>query len=123
MIRRPPRSNPPYILFPYPTLFRAGLDWVGVAAQLAPVLGGHHVVAVRGVQVVAVDAVLGLDLPVAPEGVSGRALQDLKALRALVGQQVDTGDRKSTRLNSSHSCAPRMPSSACKKKNKKHEHE
>src|SRR3546814_4373018 len=26
-------------------------------------------------------------------------------------------DRKSTRLNSSHSCASRMPSSACKKKN------
>src|SRR3546814_5984769 len=26
------------------------------------------------------------------------------------------GDRKSTRLNSSHYCAPRMPSSACKKK-------
>src|SRR3546814_5446434 len=25
-------------------------------------------------------------------------------------------DRKSTRLNSSHSCAARMPSSACKKK-------
>src|SRR3546814_4869024 len=25
-------------------------------------------------------------------------------------------DRKSTRLNSSHYCAPRMPSSACKKK-------
>src|SRR3546814_2755807 len=27
-------------------------------------------------------------------------------------------DRKSTRLNSSHSCASRMPSSACKKNNK-----
>src|SRR3546814_1111004 len=26
-------------------------------------------------------------------------------------------DRKSTRLNSSHSCESRMPSSACKKKN------
>src|SRR3546814_2938877 len=26
------------------------------------------------------------------------------------------GDRKSTRLNSSHECASRMPSSACKKK-------
>src|SRR3546814_10045920 len=26
------------------------------------------------------------------------------------------GDRKSTRLNSSHYCASRMPSSACKKK-------
>src|SRR3546814_3264007 len=29
------------------------------------------------------------------------------------------GDRKSTRLNSSHSCASRMPSPACKKKTKK----
>src|SRR3546814_4963842 len=28
-------------------------------------------------------------------------------------------DRKSTRLNSSHKCAPRMPSSACKKKQQK----
>src|SRR3546814_6518278 len=28
-------------------------------------------------------------------------------------------DRKSTRLTSSHSCAARMPSSACKKKNTK----
>src|SRR3546814_1165824 len=28
------------------------------------------------------------------------------------------GDRKSTRLNSSHSCAARMQSSACKKKTK-----
>src|SRR3546814_2792018 len=33
------------------------------------------------------------------------------------------GDRKSTRLNSSHSCASRMPSSACKKKTKNtHQH-
>src|SRR3546814_7688600 len=29
-----------------------------------------------------------------------------------VGMLVAEGDRKSTRLNSSHSCAPRMPSSA-----------
>src|SRR3546814_3557366 len=29
-------------------------------------------------------------------------------------------DRKSTRLNSSHKCAPRMPSSACKKKKNIH---
>src|SRR3546814_8941477 len=28
----------------------------------------------------------------------------------------DREDRKSTRLNSSHQCAPRMPASACKKK-------
>src|SRR3546814_8744945 len=31
-------------------------------------------------------------------------------------------DRKSTRLNSSNSCASRMPSSACKKKNNKQHH-
>src|SRR3546814_9342643 len=31
---------------------------------------------------------------------------------------VDTEDRKSTRLNSSHYCAARMPSSACNKNNK-----
>src|SRR3546814_10381997 len=29
--------------------------------------------------------------------------------------QVEPGDRKSTRLKSSHQCAYRMPSSACKK--------
>src|SRR3546814_5637736 len=39
----------------------------------------------------------------------------------LKGQQIRTvsrGDRKSTSLNSSNYCASRMPSSACKKKNK-----
>src|SRR3546814_5348637 len=34
------------------------------------------------------------------------------------GYLLQRRDRKSTRLNSSHSCASRMPSSACKKKNK-----
>src|SRR3546814_10395007 len=29
--------------------------------------------------------------------------------------EVRPGDRKSTRMNSSHSCASRMPSSSCKK--------
>src|SRR3546814_2709107 len=52
----------------------------------------------------------GLDLPIS-EG--GRGLSG--------GQRTLTGltrDRKSTRLNSSHYCATRMPSSACKKKTK-----
>src|SRR3546814_1523428 len=31
-------------------------------------------------------------------------------------RMIDEHDRKSTRLNSSHYCAPRMPSSACTKK-------
>src|SRR3546814_6108609 len=33
---------------------------------------------------------------------------------------IRTADRQKTRLNSSPSCAPRIPSSACKKKNKQH---
>src|SRR3546814_3402338 len=40
---------------------------------------------------------------------------DAQRPSALDGVSIDT-DRKSTRLNSSHSCASRMPSSACKKK-------
>src|SRR3546814_4775015 len=40
--------------------------------------------------------------------ISGRGLHDQLA------QFGGTGARKSTRLNSSHSCAPRLPSSACK---------
>src|SRR3546814_6798366 len=37
-------------------------------------------------------------------------------------QDVVVDDRKSTRLNSSHSCASRMPSSACKKQQQTTKH-
>src|SRR3546814_4841178 len=40
----------------------------------------------------------------------------LRTIHADVFGQAIPKDRKSTRLNSSHSCATRMPSSACKKK-------
>src|SRR3546814_10461959 len=47
------------------------------------------------------------------------AEQDLlAALRLAPKLEGALLDRKSTRLNSSHSCASRMPSSACKKKEK-----
>src|SRR3546814_5235258 len=36
--------------------------------------------------------------------------------RVAIPPAARSRDRKSTRLNSSHSCATRMPSSACKKK-------
>src|SRR3546814_6706439 len=42
--------------------------------------------------------------------------QHMQGRDFVVGERV-TVDRKSTRLNSSHYCAPRMPSSACKKNN------
>src|SRR3546814_6188191 len=38
------------------------------------------------------------------------------AVMQFIDQALDAGDRKSTSLNSRHSCAARMPSSACKKK-------
>src|SRR3546814_5190472 len=37
-----------------------------------------------------------------------------------VRDRIPPRDRKSTRLNSSHLCAPRIPSSACNKKTTKH---
>src|SRR5258708_26433563 len=72
MIRRPPRST----LFPYTTLFRSvGLIYVN-HRQRGPVMGFHMwtEVWVKG-QWLAIDATLG---------------------------QGSVGDRKSTRLNSSH---------------------
>src|SRR3546814_3558742 len=50
------------------------------------------------------------------EAVPVAALRVDDVLRVSAGDVVPAdGDRKSTRLNSSHSCATRMPSSACKK--------
>src|SRR3546814_8877801 len=59
-----------------------------------------------------------------PEITLAEARSARDAARKQVAHAVDPNaakrqariDRKSTRLNSSHSCATRMPSSACKKK-------
>src|SRR5688572_31761164 len=84
MIRRPPRST----LFPYTTLFRSGYSWHGFRKDIAPVV----------------------DFVIAPG--------DLATWRALLGDVARAAqrhatpklatlltwaDRKSTRLNSSHS--------------------
>src|SRR3546814_5673963 len=42
--------------------------------------------------------------------------QDAGRFVRVDAEQAGDEDRKSTRLNSRHECAPRMPSSACKKK-------
>src|SRR2546430_10510974 len=74
MIRRPPRST----LFPYTTLFRSLL------AGQAPGRGGDR-------EVTIFDSV-------------GFALEDFSSLRYLLRiHHEERGDRKSTRLNSSHS--------------------
>src|SRR3546814_2344370 len=96
MIRRPPRSTRTDTLFPYTTLFRS--------ARARPVL--QLVGAVHHVDQHDADR-HPISFPFhRPRfgGLSGR--------RQLGRRTVD---RKSTRLNSSHYCASRMPSSACKK--------
>src|SRR2546429_2366983 len=81
MIRRPPRSP----LFPYPTLFRSGL--VCVIGELVEV-GPDRLRRARRLECVAAAAAL--------------VGEDLCARLRVSGRRLGGGDRKSTRLNSSH---------------------
>src|SRR3712207_7209556 len=83
MIRRPPRST----LFPYTTLFRS-LDAYGGGEERAPAVPGVDPVH-RGHQRVA---------PGRGRGEEGRG----RVLRPAQVIEQHAGDRKSTRLNSSH---------------------
>src|SRR3546814_21052126 len=113
MIRRPPRSTRTYTLFPYTTLFR-------FARERCLKLGGR-VIAVRVrntalatyCRVDADEIVLFGDGAGEPDAAITGSLLSLARLAGESGEAaVRDGDRKSTRLNSSHSCASRMPSSA-----------
>src|SRR3546814_14179929 len=89
MIRLQPTSTRTDTLFPYTTLIRSG-------------------------QSLDILACLRRDAVARKGKVAGRQDARLGILNVHI---LDAGqDRKSTRLNSSHYCAPRMPSSACKKK-------
>src|SRR3546814_15743542 len=96
MIHRPPRSIRTYTLIPYTTLFRS-LDEDGGQP------GGMQQHDERIV-------------PGAALGGAGGPQPDLVVLGTAELYQALNGDRKRTRLNFSHSCATRMPPSACKKK-------
>src|SRR3546814_3261125 len=101
MIRRPPRSTRTDTLFPYTTLFRS----------LVPAADLHHVAAhvfqhaLSRLQWAALAALvldaLCVETPLGP--VAGKD--------DVVFRHRSPGDRKSTRLNSSHECDVRMPSS------------
>ena len=91
MLRRPPRST----LFPYTTLFRSTLSTYAsvtneVAAAGGYVTGGRNLV------------------PATAQWTVGASAKQQKFTMSAVG----LADRKSTRLNSSHSQQSRMPSSA-----------
>src|SRR3546814_20902689 len=100
LLRRPPRATRTYTLLPYTTRFRSlwtlGADAIarlGDEAQRDRWLPALS----RG------EARVAFALTEPDSGSDAAALRSRGA--------VD-GDRKSTRLNSSHSCASRMPSSA-----------
>src|SRR3546814_11486821 len=104
MIRLPPRSTRTDTLFPYTTLFRSRtFDEQGV---------------LHGVQT-GLKRVVGVDQGQIDVGQHARQrgsfklvkLQMLGVLDHIARSRQDI-DRKSTRLNSSHYCASRMPSSA-----------
>src|SRR3546814_15543631 len=97
MRRRPPRSTRTDTLFPYTTLFRSRP--AGFALGRLAVLPPRHVLERQHL-----DPLGGLPM------LLGEFLDRL----LLQGEEllpVVEIDRKSTRLNSSHQCASRMPSS------------
>src|SRR3546814_7097920 len=110
MIRWPTRSTVTDTLFPCTTLFRSGGAVPGEQHVIRPIdaveIGNPAVI---GAQHVRFELQL-LDRVGDPTFTEAFPRQRGDAARA---QQ----DRKSTRLNSSHLCASRIPSSACKKKN------
>src|SRR3546814_9732209 len=108
MIRRPPRSTRTDTLFPYTTLFRSPVE-EPVSMQLAGCSPYEMAEAAklnedRGAAII--DINMGCPVKKVVNGEAGSALmRDLPLAASLI-------DRKSTRLNSSHYCAYRMPSSA-----------
>src|SRR3712207_7206796 len=86
MIRRPPRST----LFPYTTLFRSGTP---SGVTLAPEGGAHQSIKTPSI---------GLEQPGCLSYEPAFAIDTEWCLLAALGQLGRPGDRKSTRLNSSH---------------------
>src|SRR3546814_8193326 len=102
MIRRPPRATRTDQLFPYTTRFRSRLAQGAVDRF--------------GVELIIVADIAGA-------AIAHRQEREIMVVRHAGGKGRGAArgieDRKSTRLNSSHYCASRMPSSACKKKMEK----
>src|SRR3546814_14329552 len=119
MIRLPPRSKRTYTLFPYTTLFRSIVS-VSVA-HTGDVGEARHQRLFDALSQGDIDH--AATMATTAESQHHQTLGGNRFQRhpALVRRQlrIDFGidhmtqtDRKSTRLNSSHSCASRMPSSA-----------
>src|SRR3546814_7421442 len=110
MIRRPPRATRTDTLFPYTTLFRSRAQRArGFADQRG--IGFERLVRRKHVVVGVDDAQVGRGVgaqaalvgrAAGGEGMGEVAAAQAAAIRALLVRGFDAGDRKSTRLNSSH---------------------
>src|SRR3546814_1493173 len=131
MIRRPPRSTRTDTLFPYTTLFRSdGRDGIVVDVDaldegdvilplvdvtLLPTKLDRTGLVIRGEGALPFGVVRQADLACAID--RDRPRRRAGELPLVIGQRRQAElDRKSTRLNSSHKCAYRMPSTAGKTK-------
>src|SRR3546814_5278279 len=121
MIRRPPRSTRTDTLFPYTTLFRSRKRLVALfqngkifelsadnLEDLVAKNGPPIKTRVTWCSFAQMHLVTGFAILSGPYEYR---LNRLPIVR-MSGRVVNIRDRKSTRLNSSHSCAHRMPSSA-----------
>src|SRR3546814_9403718 len=110
MIRRPPGSTRTDTLFPDTTLFRS-LDGPRKLRRRLPKRG-------QPLDQLSFPFVPRADRSEAAGEVALASLlhsQDLKIAEQACRSVIAGRDRKRTRLNSSHSCASRMPSSSCTK--------
>src|SRR3546814_5716619 len=123
MIRRPPRSTRTDTLFPYTTLFRSAptemLPFSRISIIGLGLIGSSIARAVRAhmptVGITGYDADPAVRERAAELGIAddvtdtpGAAVTDADMVMLCVPVGA-MRDRKSTRLNSSHSCASRMP--------------
>src|SRR3546814_6995999 len=123
MIRRPPRSTRTDTLFPYTTLFRS-FDVLGRQMAIGPVIRFVGVVIAWRLDAPLVVFVIIWAVAAASEDLY-LSWRGSREYHQRIGPPPDgevvgdsrfsefsglKRDRKSTRLNSSHYCAPRMPS-------------
>src|SRR3546814_16033661 len=117
MIRRPPRSTRTYTLLPYPTRVRSGRVVKGINFKERRD-AGDPVELARTYDAEGADELTFLDISASHEGrattmeIVSRTAEEVFIPLTVGGGVSSVEDRKSTRLNSSHSCASRMPSSA-----------
>src|SRR3546814_5890492 len=122
MIRRPPRSTRTDTLFPYTTLFRSLSLQPQLRAYARSSKAEHAALLQLAHWIYRYGSPVHAEIREAPDvgrapqallwveiAASLRLFGDYAALRETLGD--DLVDRKSTRLNSSHTCAARLPSS------------